>query len=226
MPHLFCSLLQQLGFIPGTNAQHYHSSSYLCSESWDSKGQKLPVMSCVCARVRTDGHVAQPLAGPAASQGTNLIAENMAKGGKENWLIPPALCNQLLCYFCSVKTGTWEDSVSKCCASFRLRAKMGTMSPWAEKQHAGLAQFSILSTACKLFLSRSCPYSIPKLELNSAWRNRIKELLFACKQLLLSLIEFKYYLKGGVSPKSKKLMYFILPTVMKTVFFRKPLCQF
>lgn len=74
----------------------------LCFESWDCKREKLPVKPCVCARVRADGLVAQPLAGPAASQGTKLTAENMAKGGKENRLIPPALCNQLLCYFCEI----------------------------------------------------------------------------------------------------------------------------
>lgn len=42
----------------------------------------MPVMPCVC-KSESRWHMAQPLAGPAASQGTNLTAENMAKGGKK-----------------------------------------------------------------------------------------------------------------------------------------------
>lgn len=191
MPHLFCSLLQQLGFTPGTNAHHYLSSSISVLNHEIGRGRRC-LWCHVCARVRADGTWLSPWLDLLPAKGQTWLQRIWQK--EERKLVDPTHSLQpttLVLLLDSGKTGTWEDSVSKCYAIFRLRAKMWITQLLSHKHRATacwLGSIQYLVTACKLFLCRSCLYSIPKLELNSEWRNSwytgYKEiLLFACEQL-------------------------------------------
>lgn len=115
---------------------HTHSFlMHLCFGSWGCKREKLAVMPCVCARVRADGHMAQSWLDLLPAKGQNWLQriwqQVKAEQGDPTCFLQPTTVLFLLG---SVKTGTWEDSVSKCCAIFRLRVKVWiTVSkPWAQ----------------------------------------------------------------------------------------------
>lgn len=124
MPHLFCSLVRELGFIPGTSAYPYLSSSVSVLNHGIARGR-----SCLWCHVcvlewEQMGSWLSPWLDLLPAKGQNWLQRIWQKEErKTGWSHPLSATNYFVIFvrFCL----NWDfRGLCKCYAIFRLRAKV------------------------------------------------------------------------------------------------------